>query len=47
MQGITDGDFCELFGTLPLAKQKQLAEDLDRTPHDVLKKLEDVRNRIC
>ena len=47
LQGVIDGDLCEVFSRLPLAKQKQLADDLDRTPYDILKKLEDVRNRIC
>jgi hypothetical protein len=29
-----------------LAKQKSIAEELDRTPGEVLKKLEDIRNKI-
>jgi hypothetical protein len=30
----------------PSAKQKAMAEELDRTPGEVLKKLEDIRNKI-
>ncbi len=31
---------------MPAAKQKHVAEELERTPGEVLKKLEDVRNKI-
>lgn len=41
-----DGDLCSQYPTLPAAKQKQVAEELDRTPGEVLKKLEDIRNKI-
>lgn len=41
-----DGDLCEVFASLPLPRQRALAEELDRTPHDVLKKLEDVRHKM-
>lgn len=45
---------CGIFAThhfacgvqLPPEKQKNIAEELDRTPGEVLKKLEDVRNKI-
>lgn len=30
----------------PTAKQRGMAEELDRTPGEVLKKLEDIRNKI-
>jgi splicing factor 3B subunit 3 len=39
-----DGDLCERFASLPLSKQKEFATDVDRTPAEVLKKLEDARN---
>ena len=45
-QDVIDGDLCETFASLPLARQKALAEDLDRSPHEVLKKLEDVRYKM-
>ena len=31
---------------LPSDKQRAIAEQLDRTPGEVLKKLEDIRNRV-
>jgi hypothetical protein len=31
---------------LPPAKQTEIAADLDRKPGEVLKKLEDIRNKI-
>lgn len=41
-----DGDYCEQFFNLSNEKQRQIASELDRTPAEVLKKLEDIRNRI-
>lgn len=46
MKDVVDGDLCEQYPQLPSDKQRQVAEELDRTPGEVLKKLEDVRNRI-
>eukprot|EP01025_Chloroclados_australasicus_P032349 TRINITY_DN3279_c1_g1_i8.p1 TRINITY_DN3279_c1_g1~~TRINITY_DN3279_c1_g1_i8.p1 ORF type:complete len:556 (-),score=86.09 TRINITY_DN3279_c1_g1_i8:188-1855(-) len=43
---VLDGDLCEEFSRLPLDRQRQVCEDLDRTQGEVLKKLEDIRNRI-
>ena len=45
-KGVIDGDFCEEFGKLSFGTQRSLAEDLDRTPSEVLKKLEEVKNKI-
>lgn len=39
-----DGDLCERFGTMPYSKQKEFATDVDRTPAEIMKKLEDTRN---
>jgi splicing factor 3B subunit 3 len=44
---ILDGDLCEQFNTLDPAKQKSIAEELDRTPAEVSKKLEDLRTRYA
>jgi splicing factor 3B subunit 3 len=41
-----DGDLCEMFSSLSAEKQKSVAEQLERTPGEVAKKLEDVRNRL-
>ena len=46
VKDVIDGDLCEAFGALPAARQKAIAGDLDRTPQDVWKKLEDTRNKI-
>jgi len=43
---VIDGDLCEQFANLDLDKQKSIAEELDRTPSEVLKKLEDIRNKL-
>ncbi|CAI5702384.1 hypothetical protein KXD40_005240 [Peronospora effusa] len=46
VKNVTDGDLCEQYSTLSVEKQASVAEDLDRTPAEVLKKLEDIRNRL-
>jgi len=46
VKNVIDGDLCEMFMRLDSAKQKTIAEELDRTPMEVMKKLEDIRNRI-
>ena len=46
VKDVTDGDLCEQFSQLPAAKQKSIAEELERTPGEVLKKLEDLRNQV-
>ena len=46
VKGVIDGDFCQLFNSLPDAEQKQISEDLDRAPADISKKLEELQNRI-
>jgi len=46
VKNVIDGDFCEQFASLDPEKQKQIAEDLERSPAEVLKKLEDIRNRL-
>lgn len=43
---VIDGDLCELFSTLEFNKQRVLAEEMDRTPPEVMKKLENLRNKI-
>jgi splicing factor 3B subunit 3 len=41
-----DGDLCERYMALPYAKQKEFADDVDRSPTEVIKKLEDLRDFI-
>lgn len=43
---VADGDLCSQFPAMPPAKQQAVAAELDRTPGEVLKKLEDIRNKI-
>jgi splicing factor 3B subunit 3 len=44
---VVDGDLCEQYNSLDYAKQKEIADELDRTPNEVAKKLEDIRNRYA
>lgn len=46
LQDVTDGDLCEQFTSLAPTLQGTIAGDLDRTPGEVAKKIEDARNRI-
>jgi splicing factor 3B subunit 3 len=46
VKNVIDGDLCEQFSSLDPAKQKLIAEELDRSPMEVMKKLEDIRNRL-
>lgn len=46
VKDVIDGDLCEQFSLLPAEKQKVIADELDRTPSEVLKKLEVIRNSI-
>ncbi|KDN45467.1 putative splicing factor 3B subunit 3 [Tilletiaria anomala UBC 951] len=43
VKGIVDGDLCETFGLLPPARQAAIAEELDRTPAEINKKLDSLR----
>jgi splicing factor 3B subunit 3 len=40
---VIDGDLCESFGLLPPAKQSAVAQELDRKPSEVNKKLAQLR----
>jgi splicing factor 3B subunit 3 len=42
-----DGDLIEQFNTMALSKRKEVAEELERTPQEVSKKLEDMRARYA
>ncbi|CAF0837902.1 unnamed protein product [Brachionus calyciflorus] len=47
VKSIIDGDLCEKFTSLDMNKQKTIAEELDRTPNEVSKRLEDIRTRFA
>lgn len=46
VQDVIDGDLCEQFPSLPYDKQKLVSAGLDRSVGEVVKKLEDTRNRL-
>lgn len=46
VKDVIDGDLCEMFTTLDFNKQKVLAEELDRNPSEVNKKLEQIRSKL-
>ncbi|KAI0494610.1 hypothetical protein KFK09_024751 [Dendrobium nobile] len=46
VKDVIDGDLCEQYPTLSPDLQKKIADELDRTPGEILKKLEDIRNKI-
>lgn len=47
VKNVIDGDMCEQYNSLDPVKQKSIAGDLDRTPAEVSKKLEDIRTRYA
>jgi splicing factor 3B subunit 3 len=46
VKNVVDGDLCEQFMKMDKNKQVVMAEEVERRPVEVLKKLEDIRNRI-
>jgi len=47
VRNVIDGDLCEQFNSMDPNKQRAISEDLDRTPNEVAKKLEDIRTRFA
>jgi splicing factor 3B subunit 3 len=47
VRNVIDGDLCEQFNSMDPNKQRSISEDLDRTPNEVSKKLEDIRTRFA
>ena len=43
---VIDGDLCEQFNQMDFNKQRVISEELDRTPPEVMKKLESLRNKM-
>lgn len=41
-----DGDLCERFTSMAPAKQREFADDVDRTPAEIVKKLEEMRDFV-
>ncbi|CAN6471236.1 unnamed protein product [Victoria cruziana] len=46
VKDVIDGDLCEQYPALAPDLQRKIADELDRTPGEILKKLEDIRNKI-
>jgi len=46
VKDVIDGDLCEQYSLLEPARQKAIADELDRTTSEVLKKLEDIRHMV-
>lgn len=47
VKNVIDGDLCEQYNNMEPSTQKSIAEELDRTPAEVSKKLEDIRTRYA
>lgn len=47
VKDVIDGDLCEQYASLSAELQRKIADELDRTPSEILKKLEDIRQKIC
>ncbi|XKL63223.1 hypothetical protein PGB90_005587 [Kerria lacca] len=47
VKNVIDGDLCEQYNSIDLAKQKSIAEEFERTPAEVAKKLEDMRTKYA
>lgn len=46
-KNVIDGDLCEQYNSIDYAKQRTIADDLDRVPAEVSKKLEDIRTQYA
>eukprot|EP00923_Selenidium_pygospionis_P001039 GHVN01001572.1.p1 GENE.GHVN01001572.1~~GHVN01001572.1.p1 ORF type:complete len:1229 (+),score=96.51 GHVN01001572.1:8231-11917(+) len=46
VKAVIDGDLCEQFSSLALSKQREIAADMKRSPEEINRKLEDLRNRV-
>ncbi|KAH8863280.1 Splicing factor 3B subunit 3 [Schistosoma japonicum] len=47
VRNVIDGDLCEIFNSLEGSKQRSIAEEMDKTPSDIAKRLEDIRTRFA
>lgn len=46
VKDVLDGELCEQFSQLSADAQQRVAGELERTPAEVLRKIEEIRNRI-
>ncbi|XP_037774909.1 splicing factor 3B subunit 3-like, partial [Penaeus monodon] len=47
VKNVIDGDLCEQFNMVDPGKQRSISEDLDKTPNELSKRLEDIRTRYA
>jgi len=47
VKNVIDGDLCEMFSSMEFSRQKSVAEELERVPSEVSKRLEDLRTRYA
>jgi len=47
VQNCVDGILCEMYNLLPAGKRRDLAEELERTPAEIAKRLEDFRTKVA
>uniref|UniRef100_A0A6B2FZW4 Splicing factor 3B subunit 3 (Trinotate prediction) n=1 Tax=Myxobolus squamalis TaxID=59785 RepID=A0A6B2FZW4_MYXSQ len=47
LKSVIDGDTCEQFNSLDSDKKRAIAEELDRVPQEISKKLEDMRTKCA
>ncbi|KAG7153498.1 Splicing factor 3B subunit 3-like [Homarus americanus] len=47
VKNVIDGDICEQLNMVDQAKQRSISEDLDKTPNELSKRLEDIRTRYA
>merc|ERR1711920_856416 len=45
-RNVINGDLCEMFTLLKRSVQETIADAIDKTPAQVIKKIEDIRNKI-
>lgn len=43
---VVDGDLCEEFTSMNSSKQKSLGTELDKSPNEIAKKLEEIKNKL-
>lgn len=46
VHNVIDGDLCEIYNRLPAQQQQAIAAQLEKTPHELSKKLEDLRTKV-
>jgi len=47
LQSVIDGDLCEQYAGMKSSTKSDIAGGMDRTAQDIIKKIEDIRNRFA